>query len=45
MMSLVRISMPGALLVFISLGVFLTSDVMIGGTSDESGLIIFSEGC
>ena len=25
--------------------VLLTSDVMIGGTSDESGLVFFSEGC
>ena len=36
--------MPGALLFFISFRVFLTSDVMIGGTSDESGLVIFSGG-
>ena len=44
MISLVRLSMPGVLF-FISLSVFLTSDVIIGGTSDESGLVIFSEGC
>ena len=38
---LVRLSM-----FFISFrGGFLTSDVMIGGTSDESGLVFFSEGC
>ena len=45
MTSLVRLSMPGVLLFFISFRVFLTSDVMIGGTSDESGLVFFSEGC
>ena len=45
MISLVSLSMPGALLFFISFRVFLTSDVMIGGTSDESGLVIFSVGC
>ena len=45
MISLVRLSMPGALLFFISFRVFLASDVMIGGTSDESGLVFFSEGC
>ena len=44
MISLVRLSMPGALLFFISFRVFLTSDVMIGGTSDESELVIFSGG-
>ena len=32
-------------LFFISFKVFLTSDVMIGGTSDESVLVFFSEGC
>ena len=37
--------MPGALSFFISFRVFLTSDVTIGGTSDESGMVIFSEGC
>ena len=36
--------MPGALLLFISFRVFLTSDVMIGGTFDESGLVFFCEG-
>ena len=36
--------MPGALF-FISFRVFLTPDVLIGGTSDESGLVLFSEGC
>ena len=45
MISLVRLSMPGALFFLISFMVFLTSDVMIGGISDESGLVIFSEGC
>ena len=35
--------MPSALLVSISFRVFLTSDVMIGGTSDEFGLVFFSE--
>ena len=45
MTSLVRLSMPAALLFFISVRVFLTSDVMIGGTSDESGLVLFREGC
>ena len=44
MISLVRLSMPGTLLFFISLRVFLTSDVMIGGTFIESGLVVFSEG-
>ena len=44
MISLVMLSMPGALLSFISFKVFLTSDVTIGGTSDESGLVIFSGG-
>ena len=34
--------MPGALFL-ISFMVFLTSDVMIGGMSDESGLVFFSE--
>ena len=29
----------------LSFRVFLTSDVMIGGTSDESVLVIFGEGC
>ena len=37
--------MPGALLIFISFRVFLTSDVMIGGNSGESGLVSSSEGC
>ena len=45
MISLVRLSMPGALLFFISFRVFSTSDVLTAGTSDESGLAIFSEGC
>ena len=36
--------MPGALF-FLSLRVFLTSDVMTVGTSDESELVISSEGC
>ena len=43
MTSLVRLSMPGALLFFISFRLFLTSNVMIGETSDESGLVFFSE--
>ena len=33
--------MSGALLFFISFRVFLTSDVMIGGTFDVSGLVFF----
>ena len=41
MTSLVRLSMPGALLFFISFRVFLTSDTIIGGTYDESGLVFF----
>ena len=45
MISLVRLSTPGALLFFISFRVFLTFDVMTGGTSDESVLVIFSGGC
>ena len=45
MISLVRLFVPGALLFFTSLRAFLTSDVMIGGTSDESGLVIVNEGC
>ena len=45
MTSLVWLSMPGALLFFISLKLVLTSDVMIGGTSGEPGLVFFSEGC
>ena len=46
MISLVRLSTPGAMLFFISLSVFLTSDVMTGGTSDESGFsVIYGEGC
>ena len=44
MTSLVRLSMPGAVLFFISVRVFLTSYVMIGGTSDEFGLAFFSVG-
>ena len=44
MTSLARLSMPGTLF-FISFRVFLTSDIMIGGASDESGLVIFSVGC
>ena len=45
MTSLVGLSMLGALLFFNSFRGFLTSDVMIGGTSDESGLVFFSEWC
>ena len=45
MISLATLSLPGALLFFSFFRVFLTSDVMIGGTSDESGLVFFSEGC
>ena len=41
--SLVGSSMLRALLFLISFGVFLTSDVMVGGTSDESGLVFFCE--
>ena len=45
MISLVRLSTPGALLFFISLKVFLASDVMTGGTSNESGfVVIYGEG-
>ena len=44
MISLVRLSMPGALFLFISFGVFLTADVMISETSDESGLVILVGG-
>ena len=44
MISLVGLSMLGALLFLISLRVFLTSDVMIGGTSNESVLVIIGEG-
>ena len=42
MTSLVWLSMPGALLFFISFRIFLTSDFM---TSDVSELVFFSEGC
>ena len=42
MTSLFRLSMPGALLFFISFRVVFTSDIMIGGASDESGLVFFS---
>ena len=45
MISLVRLSMPGALLFFISFRVFFTSDVMIASTSNESVLVIFGEVC
>ena len=49
MIPLVRLSMPGVLLFLISfvffLIFFLTSDVMIDGTSDESWLVIFSGRC
>ena len=44
MISLARLSMPRSMLFFISFKVFLTRDVMTGGTSDESGLVFFSEG-
>ena len=44
MTSLVRLSMPGALLFFISFRGFLTSDVMIGGSSDETKMVFFTEG-
>ena len=43
--SLVRLSVSGALLFLISFRVFLTSGVMVSGTSNESGLVFFSEGC
>ena len=36
---------PGAWLFLISLRVFVTSYVIISGKSDESGLVLFSEGC
>ena len=36
--------MPGALF-FISFRFLLTSNVMIGGTSDMSGLVVLYEGC
>ena len=45
MTSLVRLSMPGALLLCFSFRVISTSDVMVGGISDESGLVFLSEGC
>ena len=45
MTSLVRISIAGVLLFFISFRVFLTSDVLISGISDEFELVFFSEGC
>ena len=45
MASLVRLSMSRDVLLFISFRVLLTSDVMIGGTSDASGLLLFCEGC
>ena len=45
MISLVRLSMPEVLLFFLSFRVSFTYDVMIGETSNESGLAIFSEGC
>ena len=37
--------MPLALLFFISVRVFLTSDAVIGGTSDVSRPVLFCEGC
>ena len=36
--------MSWAVLIFISFGVFFTSDVVIGGTSDVPGLIFFCRG-
>ena len=44
MTSLVRLSVPRALLFFISFGVFLTSDIMIGGISDV-WLVFFHKEC
>ena len=41
MTSLAWLSVPGAFVFFISLRVFLTSDVMIGGNSDVSRLVFF----
>ena len=45
MTSLVRLSVPGTFLFFIFFSFFFTSDVMMGGTSDESGLVFSGEGC
>ena len=45
MASLVRFSIPGTSLFFISFRIFSTADVMIGCTSDVSGLVFFCEGC
>ena len=44
MTSFFRLTKPGALWFFIFFKVFLTSDVMIGGTSDESVQVFFREG-
>ena len=44
MTSLVRLYTPGALLFLIFFRVFLTSDVMIGGTSGVSELVLFVGG-
>ena len=45
MASLVRLSMPTALLFYISFRVSLTCAVMIGGTSEESERVFSSDGC